>query len=119
MRRGPAPCWWRASGGRRARASGLRAGALLSRCEACPAPWLAGAGASVPRTDRERQVAALAAGGSSDAAIAARLGISIRTVQTHLAHVYAKLGATGRAELPALLGDAPGSSLPYARDSRA
>ena len=63
-------------------------------------------------------MAALAAGGSSDAAIAARLSISIRTVQTHLAHVYDKLGATGRADLPALLGDAPALSLPSASHGR-
>jgi DNA-binding CsgD family transcriptional regulator len=50
-------------------------------------------------------VAALAAIGLSDAAIAERLGISIRTVQTHLGHVYDKLGSAGRTELAARLAE--------------
>ena len=46
-----------------------------------------------------RQVAALAARGHSDTSIARRLAISARTVQTHLARVYAKLGISSRAEI--------------------
>jgi hypothetical protein len=55
-------------------------------------------------------VAALAAGdpvaaaGQQDQAIAARLHISARCVQTHLAHVYAKLGITSPTELSGYLG---------------
>ena len=51
-------------------------------------------------TSRERDVAALAAYGVSNAEIAQRLGLSIRTVETHLQRVYTKLGIHGRAELP-------------------
>ena len=66
-------------------------------------PWLAGALSAVPLTPRERQIAALAAQGHADLVIAERLVISVRTVQTHLARVYAKLGVTGRTELAGLL----------------
>lgn len=50
-------------------------------------------------TERERVVAELAAGGLRDHEIAQRLHIGERTVQTHLAHVYAKLGIGGREAL--------------------
>jgi DNA-binding CsgD family transcriptional regulator/tetratricopeptide (TPR) repeat protein len=66
-------------------------------------PWLSGGTEIVPLTARERQVAALAGDGRTDAEIAERLGISVRTVQTHLAHVYGKLGITRRTELAARL----------------
>jgi DNA-binding CsgD family transcriptional regulator len=84
---------------RPARASSARAALLRARCEGAVSPWLAGAGLAVPLTARERQIAALAAGGGSDAAIADRLGISVRTVQTHLARVYTKLGINRRTEI--------------------
>lgn len=91
---------------RPARASAARAAKLWSRCEGPVPPWLAGADVAAPLTARERQIAALAADGHSDTAIAARLGISARTVQTHLARVYSKLGITGRGEIAAHLGSA-------------
>jgi DNA-binding CsgD family transcriptional regulator len=94
-----------AGNSRLARAAGASAVALWARCECPPSPWLAGAAAAVPLTGRERQVAALAVSGLSDAAIADRLGISIRTVQTHLGHAYAKLGSLGRTDLAARLAD--------------
>ena len=71
----------------------------LSLAEGAIAPWLRGSGLSVQLTARERQVAVLASDGLSDAAIAERLAISVRTVQTHLTHVYDKLGITTRARL--------------------
>lgn len=50
-------------------------------------------------TPREVEVGELAATGLTSRAIAERLYLSIRTVDNHLARVYAKLGASGRAEL--------------------
>jgi DNA-binding CsgD family transcriptional regulator len=54
-------------------------------------------------TARERDVASLAATGASDLDIARRLGLSVRTVQTHLAHVYTKTHTHGRRGLAELL----------------
>ena len=48
---------------------------------------------------RERQVARLATEGRSANDIARQLFISRRTVESHLAHVYAKLGVSSRFEL--------------------
>jgi DNA-binding NarL/FixJ family response regulator len=50
-------------------------------------------------TARESEVAALARRGLPSAAIASRLHISERTVESHLAHIYSKLGIGGRREL--------------------
>jgi DNA-binding CsgD family transcriptional regulator len=50
-------------------------------------------------TPTERDVARLVAEGLANNEIAARLFISRRTVQTHLTHVYAKLGIASRVQL--------------------
>jgi DNA-binding CsgD family transcriptional regulator len=50
-------------------------------------------------TLRERQVAALAAEGVTNLDIARRFVLSVRTVETHLAHAYDKLGINNRAGL--------------------
>jgi len=52
-------------------------------------------------TPAERMVASLVAEGRSNPQIGDRLYISHRTVQTHLAHVFAKLDLTSRAQLAA------------------
>jgi DNA-binding NarL/FixJ family response regulator len=50
-------------------------------------------------TTRERQVIQLVAEGLPNKAIAARLGISARTIEGHLNHVFSKLGVASRTEL--------------------
>jgi len=50
-------------------------------------------------TPAERQVADLAAAGHGNREIAQRLYVTRRTVETHLTHVFAKLGISGRAQL--------------------
>ena len=68
-------------------------------------PRLAGAHSSWgpgngPRlTWREREAVELVAEGLSNKAIAARLGVSVRTVEGHLNHVFTKLGVESRTEL--------------------
>ncbi|HJW89113.1 MAG TPA: response regulator transcription factor [Anaerolineales bacterium] len=49
-------------------------------------------------TDREVEVIILAAKGHTNKAIAIHLGISDRTVQGHLSHIFDKLNATSRTE---------------------
>ncbi len=51
-----------------------------------------------PLTDREHDVLRLAARGYTNKAIGMQLAISDRTVQGHLAHIFAKLQATSRTE---------------------
>jgi DNA-binding NarL/FixJ family response regulator len=94
---------------------------LLARAaataEAAGAPWLAGfarqelkiAGGRRRRaaspgtlTPQEERVAALAATGVANADIARQLSVSVSTIETHLEHIYAKLGIHTRYQLIAL-----------------
>src|SRR5262249_19535275 len=50
-------------------------------------------------TPRQGQICELAAAGKPNRAIAAQLFLSIKTVETHLAAGYRKLGVSTRAEL--------------------
>jgi DNA-binding CsgD family transcriptional regulator len=73
------------------------------------ATWVAKARAELGRiggrtrteglTPAERRVAALVAEGRTNREVAAALFLGQRTVETHLSHVYAKLGVRSRAEL--------------------
>ncbi len=54
-------------------------------------------------TPRELEIAKLVAQGFSNQRIAAELFVSVRTVETHLSRVFAKLGVTSRTGVAATL----------------
>jgi DNA-binding CsgD family transcriptional regulator len=62
-----------------------------------------GLGTLVVLSARERQIGEMAAGRHRNREIAEALGISVRTVDNHLASVYRKLGVSSRDELRAVL----------------
>jgi DNA-binding CsgD family transcriptional regulator len=65
---------------------------------------------------RERQVADLLAGGATNRSIANALGLSERTVETHLRSIYQKLGVASRLELVTqLLRPEPRAGTAHAR----
>lgn len=59
-------------------------------------------------TRREAEIAGLVVDGLSDRDIAARLVVSVRTVESHLARVYRKLGVSSRRDVAAAM--APGKA---------
>ncbi len=60
-----------------------------------------------PLSRRQHEVALLAAQGASNAEIAQALSLSVRTVESHLYAVFAKLGLTAREELNSVLAGPP------------
>jgi DNA-binding CsgD family transcriptional regulator len=85
-------------------AADRRADDLAARCEGIRSAMLdAGPHTEVGLTRRENDVAGLVADGLSNAAIAEQLGISVRTVETHLQRAFTKLGVHARSELAAAL----------------
>ena len=69
---------------------------------AAPGPEPVGEGRQRPAgllTGRERQIAALVGEGMSNRYIAQQLGISKRTVDAHLEHIFGKLGISSRVQL--------------------
>jgi DNA-binding CsgD family transcriptional regulator len=79
----------------RAREELIAAGARPRR------PWRTGVDALTPS---ELRVARLAAGGRSNREIAGELYVTLKAVEGHLAHAYAKIGIGGRDQLPRALG---------------
>jgi predicted ATPase/DNA-binding CsgD family transcriptional regulator len=79
-------------GDRIARALGLHAETAL------PSPQQ-----DLPLTERENEVARLIVAGLTNRQIAVRLVIAQRTVDTHVAHILAKLGCSNRAQVAALI----------------
>ena len=68
------------------------------------APWpresagFGAAGEDSPLTPRETEILTLIGQGMSNKAVARHLGISVHTVKFHLEALFARLGATNRAE---------------------
>lgn len=86
--------------------------AQQARCESVSTPALRFGDLVVGLTDRELDVTTRAAGGESNQEIAAALGISVRTAETHLQRAFAKLGIHRRRELAALFGPVPSPASP-------
>jgi DNA-binding NarL/FixJ family response regulator len=59
--------------------------------------------ASSELTPTEERIAALVAAGKSNKEVAAELFLTVRTVETNLSRIYAKLGVRSRTELAAKL----------------
>jgi DNA-binding CsgD family transcriptional regulator len=96
------------AGDRRASAAlGVRAVGLGRHCEGARTPGMTAPVAVTPLTQRERDIATLAADGASSKEIADRLHLSVRTVNNHLQSAYSKLGIAGRRELAAALAERP------------
>jgi len=101
----------RAGNQRAAAASLRRSSALAAACEGAATPGLlhlaaVNASPAAPLSGREREIVLLAATGMASKDIAERLYLSVRTVNNHLQHAYAKLGVTSRAGLAQALGSA-------------
>jgi DNA-binding CsgD family transcriptional regulator/DNA polymerase III delta prime subunit len=95
---------------RRATASAARGHVLLgSGVDAASPLGMALAFTPPGLTPREREVAMLASRGLSSQTVADTLCLSVRTVETHLARVYSKLGITSRSELTAALAAPSGT----------
>jgi DNA-binding NarL/FixJ family response regulator len=54
-------------------------------------------------TEREQQIARLAAKGMSNRDIAAEVGVSVRTIEGHLYQTFTKLGVSSRTDLTGLI----------------
>jgi DNA-binding CsgD family transcriptional regulator len=83
----------------------VRSAEFGERCAGCRSPILDRRPCVSPLTPRELQVARLAARGLRNRQIAVELGISTRTVETHVQHAYGKLGVADRSLLARALGD--------------
>ncbi|MFE5549954.1 LuxR C-terminal-related transcriptional regulator [Streptomyces sp. NPDC056534] len=70
-----------------------------ARCPGVHTPLLSFTSAATPLTPREHEIAALAASGHASRTIASTLNLSVRTVNNHLQHAYAKLNVTTRQQL--------------------
>jgi DNA-binding CsgD family transcriptional regulator len=80
-----------------------RATALAEQCGGLSSPALRVVSGTLPLTSREREIVMLVAEGLSNQAVAERLTLSVRTVESHIYRAMLKTGTTGRDELGGLL----------------
>jgi DNA-binding NarL/FixJ family response regulator len=105
-----AVAWQRAGDSRQSAYAERRAASLVDRCEGPATPALQAIKARAQLASAEREAGLLAAAGRSNKQIAEELGLSVRTVENRLQHVYEKLGIKGRAELAAALDREDGTT---------
>ncbi|WP_210115632.1 LuxR family transcriptional regulator [Mycobacterium sp. DL99] len=79
-----------------------RATDLAERC-GVSTPALRAAAETLPLTNREREIVSLIAEGLSNQAIAARLTLSVRTVESHIYRAMLKTETTSREDIASLL----------------
>ncbi len=79
-----------------------RADALAEQCGGVQTPALDQAREPVPLTDREREIVMLIGEGLTNRAVAERLTLSVRTVESHIYRAMSKTGTLSRDELAAL-----------------
>jgi DNA-binding CsgD family transcriptional regulator len=89
----------RAANARAARRTTAWAQELHAACEGCWSPRVGTFAGTTPLTEREREIALMAAAGLSNREIADRLTVGVRTVEGHLLRIYAKVGVGSRREL--------------------
>ncbi|MGY1624385.1 LuxR C-terminal-related transcriptional regulator [Geodermatophilus sp. SYSU D00965] len=92
-----------------AAAAAGRAAALAEVSEGARTPALLAARCPLPVRDREREIALLAGEGLTNRAIADRLQLSVRTVESHVYRACTRLGLADRAALVAAVRPARGS----------
>ena len=82
-----------------------RKATLLARRLAADMDRVPGEASADELTEREWTIARAAAGRKRSREIGQQLGLSVRTVDNHLARIYRKLGVTGRVELEEVLSE--------------
>src|SRR5690606_11399494 len=87
---------------------GRRAQELREALGAYATPAFVDTAPAVTLSRREREIAGLVADGRASREVADELIIGVRTVESHLARVYAKLGVRSRHELADALGRTAG-----------
>jgi DNA-binding NarL/FixJ family response regulator len=87
----------------------------VERCGGARTPALMAASSPLPFRDREREIALLAAAGLTNRAIADRLQLSVRTVESHVYRACTRLGLADRAALAAAVLPATGTAVPGPR----
>ena len=92
---------------RDAAAARHRATRMLEEAGGAATPGLLRGDGAEQLSDREREVALLAASGMPSRDIAEKLFVSKRTIDSHLSSAYRKLGVAGRSDLRAALEHRP------------
>ncbi|MFF8848210.1 response regulator transcription factor, partial [Streptomyces sp. NPDC015127] len=102
-----ATAWKRKGRPRKATIAAQITATSLTHCPGARTPLLRTAETDTPLTNREREIALLAASGKSSKEIADHLLLSARTVDNHLQRIFSKLNVTSRRDLNTALQEKP------------